>query len=71
MCFNKNLKSTIFKKATSLFTTTGLHRMKTDKPIELDLKQISALQQRLSSGLLEKGDNEILSGVITVIIFRH
>lgn len=43
--------------------------MKSDKPIELDLEQLSALQQRLSSGRLEKGDNEILSGVISAVIF--
>lgn len=42
--------------------------MKSDKPIELDLEQLFALQQRLSSGRLEQGDNEILSGVITAII---
>jgi hypothetical protein len=43
--------------------------MKSDKPIELDMEQLSALQQRLSSGRLEKGDNEILSGVISAVIF--
>ncbi len=43
--------------------------MKSDKQIELDLEQLSSLQQRLSSGRLEKGDNEILSGIINTVIF--
>jgi transposase len=43
--------------------------MKPDTSIELDLEELSALQQRLSSGRLEKGDNEILSRVITAVIF--
>ena len=43
--------------------------MKSDKQIELDLEQLPALQQRLSNGRLEKGDNEILSGMISTVIF--
>ncbi len=43
--------------------------MKSDKPIDLDLEQLSALQQRLSSGRLAKGDNEMIQGVITAVIF--
>lgn len=43
--------------------------MKSKKQIELDLEQLSCLQQRLSNGRLEKGDNEILSGMINTVIF--
>jgi transposase len=45
------------------------HRMKSKEPIELDLEQLSALEQRLASGRLAKGDSEILQGVISAVIF--
>lgn len=43
--------------------------MKSAKPIELDLEELSALQQRLTDGRRAKGDNEMIRQAITAVIY--
>lgn len=42
--------------------------MKPNKSIEVDLDQVSDLQQRLAQGRLEKGDDQIISGMLHTLV---